>query len=749
MAETSMTRTRPLSGHPIAGPLPAQHDSGAGTQPASSQAVRAAGRQTLRWRRQRRLAALLILLAAWFCVSCVAVAEFTPVGMAELFPSERQSKTTLVINKVLERFHYRNFQLDDKFAHDTLLNYFEDLDPNRSFFLERDIERFTRGADRLDDDLDQGRLDVAFDIFRVYRMRVDSRIEYALSQLDQPFDFDRAETYRFDRDDADWAKSDAELDAIWRQRVKYDFLTLKLAGDPDDKIREQLRKRYEGISRRIHQFTADDVYEAFVNAYTRTLEPHTSYMSPSTSENFDISMRLKLEGIGAVLSAENEYTVIQRTIAGGPARQSGQISSGDRIVGVAQGHGGEMEDVIGWRLQDVVDKIRGPKGSVVRLEILPKAVGSGGRTREIELVRNEIKLEDQAAHSYVIEGPKNAPSLRIGVIEVPAFYRDFRAESEGTSDFTSTTRDVRRLIQELEAKGINGLVIDLRGNGGGSLTEATSLTGLFIEEGPVVQVKDALGKVDVESDTDPGVAYSGPLAVLVDRNSASASEIFAGAIQDYNRGLILGEPTYGKGTVQTLVDLGRFLRSREDIGRLRLTMAQFFRVEGGSTQHRGVMPDIVFPTAKGAAEHGERALDNALPWASIKPASHTRLAVNAAAGLRDASAQRIASNPGFQFLVAEEDDLMQLEKKKVVSLRESVRRAEWQQQEKQRLDRRNRLREFRGLPPLANLDDDEDKVAADADGKDDEGIQRIMLEESANILADQIRAQRPRTAQLN
>ncbi|MGD2020961.1 MAG: S41 family peptidase, partial [Thiohalocapsa sp.] len=506
-----------------------------------------------------RLGALVVFLAAWLCMSCAAVAEFTPVGMAELFPSDRQSKTTLVINKVLERFHYRNFRLDDNFAQETLLNYFEDLDPNRSFFMERDIERFTRGASRLDDDLDEGKLDLAFDIFRVYRMRVDSRIEYAMSLLEQDFDFDRSETYRFDREDAAWAKSDAELDEIWRKRVKYDYLTLKLADESDADIREQLRKRYEGISRRVYQFTADDVYQAFVNAYTRTLEPHTSYMSPSTSENFDISMRLKLEGIGAVLSAENEYTVIQRTIAGGPARQSGQVHSGDRIIGVAQGQSGEMEDVVGWRLQDVVDKIRGPKGSLVRLEILPKASGSGGRTREVELVRNEIRLEDQAAQSYLIEGPANAPNLRIGVIEVPAFYRDFRAESEGNSDFTSTTRDVRRLIQELEGKGIDGLVIDLRGNGGGSLTEATSLTGLFIDQGPVVQVKDALGKVEVEVDPAPGVIYSGPLAVLVDRNSASASEIFAGAIQDYGRGIIIGEPTFGKGTVQTLIDLDRYM----------------------------------------------------------------------------------------------------------------------------------------------------------------------------------------------
>ena len=339
--------------------------------------------------------------------------------------------------------------------------------------------------------------------------------------------------------------------------------------------------------------------------------------------------------------------------------------------------------------------------------------------------------------------------MRIGVIEIPAFYRDFAGQAAGDDDFRSTTRDVRKLIDDLETSRVDGIVIDLRRNGGGSLSEATELTGLFIERGPVVQVRDASGKVEVERDPDPEQVYAGPLAVLVDRNSASASEIFAGAIQDYGRGLIVGEPTFGKGTVQTLVDLGRFLRSREDIGRLRLTMAQFFRVEGGSTQHRGVTPDIVFPTSKGAEDHGERSLENALPWASIKPARHTRHARTAVSGLREASARRVASSPGFRFLVEEEEDLIALEARKSISLRESVRRTEWKEREQARLERRNRLREFRGLGRLDSLnDDDDDAHLADAD-EDEEGIQRIMLEESANILADLITAERPLTAQVN
>jgi carboxyl-terminal processing protease len=381
----------------------------------------------------------------------------------------------------------------------------------------------------------------------------------------------------------------------------------------------------------------------------------------------------------------------------------------------------------------------------VRLNILPKSQGVGGRAREVTLVRDEIKLEDKAAKSEVIEV---SGGLRLGVIEIPAFYRDFGAQAAGEDNFRSTTRDVRRLLEKLQLERVDGIIVDLRRNGGGSLSEATELTGLFIEKGPVVQVKDSSGKIEVERDPDPEQVYAGPLAVLVDRNSASASEIFAGAIQDYSRGLIIGEPTYGKGTVQTLVDLGRFLRSRDDIGRLRLTMAQFFRVDGGSTQHRGVVPDIVYPTAKGAAEHGERALENALPWASIQPAAHQMLGMTSVDGLRDAAQQRIADNPGFQFLLAEEDDLLELDRNKTVSLRESVRRAEWDLREEQRLERRNRLRAFRGLPPLASLDEVKDLSAEDQE-KDEEGIRRIMLEESANILADDIRAKRPRTALVN
>lgn len=686
------------------------------------------------------------LLAASLSAT-LSIAAPRPVPLSELFPTQGQAKTAVVINKVLERYHYRKITLDDDFARAVLDNYLEALDPNRSFFLARDVERFENGVRRLDDNLRRGELDTAFDVFRVYRMRVDERVAYALKLLDDPFDFSKSENYEFDRSEAPWAKTESELNEIWRKRVKNDFLSLRISGKTDKEIRERLQQRYDGLARRIQQFAGDDVFQSFMNAFTESLEPHTSYMSPSTSENFDISMKLSLEGIGAVLRSDNEDTVIQSTIPGGPARDSGQVFSGDRILGVAQGLDGPIEDVVGWRLQDVVDKIRGPKGSVVRLQLLPKSAGSNGSTREVALVRNEIKLEDQAAKSFVIDQLPNAAGLKVGVIELPAFYRDFEAQSLGRKEFRSTTRDVRRLIEELEREGVDGIVIDLRGNGGGSLAEATALTGLFIDIGPVVQVKDAFGKVEIERDPEPGVAYKGPLAVLVDRDSASASEIFAGAIQDYGRGLVIGEPTFGKGTVQTLVDLNRYVPGdSNDLGRLRLTMAEFFRVSGGSTQLKGVEPDIRFPSGEGMGEHGERSLDNPLPWASIEPARYTRAGSLDANALRSQSQIRISQDPGFQMLEKRSRVMKEVEAQTSVSLRESDRRAEDKRRERLFKDEQDGFLLSRGITPV---DEDADQIDEDALDAQRDAIARIQVEEAARVLADSILLEggaRPRAA---
>lgn len=686
---------------------------------------------------------LSYLFAALLIAATTALATPAPVPLAELFPTPTQTKAAIVINKVLERYHYRKVSLDPTFAATLLDRYLKALDPSRTFFLARDIERFQNGARQLDESLRRGELDIAFDVFRVYRTRVEERVNHALKLLAGRFDFSAAETFTFESDTTPWARDPAALDERWRKRVKHDYLSLRLADKSDAEIRDRLSKRYEGLVRRVHQFKGDDVFQTFMNAYTETIEPHTSYMSPSTSENFDISMKLSLEGIGAVLRSDNEYTVVQSTVPGGPARDSGQVRTGDQILGVAQGLNGPMEDVVGWRLEDVVDKIRGPKGSVVRLQIQPKASGSSKPVREIALVRNEIKLEDQAAKSYVVEDLANAQGVKIGVIEIPAFYRDFEAEGRGTNDFRSTTRDVRRLINDLVMRGIDGLLIDLRSNGGGSLAEATSLTGLFIDTGPVVQVKDAFGKVELEADRDPGVAYTGPLAVLVDRESASASEIFAAAIQDYGRGLIVGEPTFGKGTVQTLIDLNRYVPGEQsDLGRLRLTMAEFFRISGGSTQLRGVEPDIRFPSADYISEHGERALDNALPWTQIDPAGFKKVADLRFDALARRSAERIAQDAGFKMLTERSRLVREVEAQKRVSLREAERRAEDQRRNQRFKADQERFLRARGLKPV---DEEADPVDEEALEKQREVIARIEAEEAARILADGIVLQRTQT----
>jgi carboxyl-terminal processing protease len=695
----------------------------------------------------RRLPPLLALLL-W---APLASASVQPVALSELRPSDQMEKTSVIVTKVNERYHYRKVPLNNALSEKVMARYLEILDPNRSFFLQGDVDRFAAYRDSLDDDLRTGQLEPAFAIFKVYRERVSDRTAYALKLLERDFDFTKDESYRFDRSKAPWPKDQAELDDLWRKRVKNDFLSLRLAHKTDAEIRKTLRKRYEGLERRVIQLDAEDVFQSFMNAYTLSLEPHTSYMSPSSSENFDISMRLSLEGIGAVLRGDNEYTVVQKTVSGGPAEQSGQLHAGDKIVGVAQGLDGPMEDVVGWRLQDVVDKIRGPKGSVVRLEIISKGSTDASRHRIVSLVRNKIKLEDQAAKKEIIQGLPGMGGLRIGVITIPAFYRDFRGESRGDKNFRSTTRDVHKLLDELKAEHVDGIVVDLRENGGGSLSEATELTGLFVGRGPVVQVKDSFGKVEVEQDPDSRVVYSGPLAVLVDRNSASASEIFAGAIQDYRRGVIIGEPTFGKGTVQTLVDLSRFVPgSSDDLGKLRLTMAQFFRVNGASTQHRGVVPDITFPSAEDASEQGERSLENALPWAHIAPALYSRQdwGLSSYAWLRQQSERRVSKDKGFTMLRDQQRLLKELDETKTLSLNEKQRKAESEQRDKRLKEERRRYLLSQGITPRpegANDGDDPEE-----DDKERKAIGKIELNEAVRILSDYVHEEeaddRPRAA---
>ncbi len=685
---------------------------------------------------------LPLLLLVWMLP---VPAKVTDVPVKQLTPTREQRQATLIILRVIDKYHYKDHKLDNAMSEAMLDRYLESLDPNKVYFSKKDIERFTVYRHQLDNSLLQARLEPAFNIFKVYRQRVDERVAKALDLLERELDFTVDEEYRFDRSEVEWAADRSALDDLWRKRVKNDIIGLRLSGKEEAEIKKTLRDRYQGVQRRTHQLVANDIFQTFINAYTLSLEPHTSYMSPRVSENFDISMRLSLEGIGAVLRSENEYTEILRTVPGGPAAQSGEVHAGDRIIGVGQGDDGEMLDVVGWRLQDVVDKIRGPKDSVVRLRLLPEDSGAGEQGKEISLVRNKIKLEDQAAKKSIIEGLDGMRPVRIGVIDLPAFYRDFRGQSQGDKDFRSTTRDVRKLLEELMEEGVDGIVIDLRQNGGGSLVEATELTGLFIPGGPVVQVKDASGDVDVELDTDPEMVYAGPLAVLVDRNSASASEIFAGAIQDYRRGIIIGEPTFGKGTVQTLVDLGRFVRNGDDkLGRLRLTMAQFFRVNGGSTQFKGVVPDIIYPSAVDADEHGERGLDNALPWARIDAADYRPRGIGSIEKYRLTHEQRIADDPGFNYLREEREILNKLRDRETISLLESSRKKEWDEREAKRKEEKNRFLAASGLPPLSDDEKKGEKKKKDGSKDDSErdAVNNIKLNEAARILADYIDGQR-------
>jgi len=689
----------------------------------------------------RFIFAITIALAVLFVPSAIANAPITP--KEELAPRAEHKRATRLITHFIANYHYKKPPLDDELSEIIFEKYVAMLDPTKSYLLQSDIDEFNAHRTMLDDYLRHSNLQPIYDMYIRYRERVEERIEKAISMLDHPFDFDRDESFVFDREDAQWAANKQELDELWRKRVKNDILSLRIAAKEPEEVTDTLRKRYEGVTRRTGQLNSEDVFQMAINAYTTSIDPHTAYFSPRTSENFKIRMSLSLEGIGAVLQTENEHTLVREIVPGGPADKGGKLHSDDRIIGIAQGEDGDVIDVVGWRLDDVVDLIRGKKGTIVRLEILPKKSGLDGPGKVISIERNTIKLEEQAAKSSTLEVGDGADVLRVGVIDIPTFYMDFEARTRGEEDYRSTTRDVRRLIKEFDEQTIDALIIDLRGDGGGSLSEATDLTGLFIDVGPVVQVRNSQGRVQLERDTDRGVAYSGPLAVLVDRNSASASEIFAGAIQDYRRGIVLGEPTFGKGTVQNLVDLNRFDDTMDGkLGQLKATIAQFFRVAGGSTQHKGVIPDIVFPSALSAEDHGERALDNALPWdhiaaARFKPASNEYGDIDL---LRERHVSRVAADPAFQALLAQEAAIEKARKRHEVSLFFETRKSEHDKNKREQRDRENQIRVAHGLEPLAEEDGEDAEESVDEG--DDEKFD-VVLDEASLIVADMIHGAAP------
>ncbi|MFK3738007.1 carboxy terminal-processing peptidase [Massilia sp. TN1-12] len=694
---------------------------------------------------------------------------------AQLKPSVAQTQAALWASRVLSRYHYKAVPLDDAMSAKIFDAYFKSLDSEKLYFTQADIDGFAPARTKLDDAINNEDLTLPFQIFSTYQQRFSDRMAYARDLVAKgKFDFTTDESLQIDREKAPWAKSEDEARDLWRKRVKNDWLRLKLAGKDDKAIRETLDKRYEGYQTRLKKLNNEDVFQMFMNAYAMAIEPHTNYLGPRSAENFDIAMRLSLDGIGAVLQSREDYTVIREVVPGGPADKSGKLKVGDRIVGVAQGNG-QFTDVMGWRIDDVVQLVRGERDSTVRLDVLPADAGQDGKHITVALVRKKITMEEQSAKKQIIEVKDGGVKRRIGIISLPTFYQDFEARRKGDKDFKSATRDVQRILGELKKEKVDNVLIDLRNNGGGSLIEAVELTGLFIDKGPVVQQRTAEGRVEVESDTNAGLAWDGPMGVLINRGSASASEIFAAAIQDYGRGIVIGEPSFGKGTVQTLINLDRFSQNDKlKYGELKMTIAQFFRINGGTTQLRGVTPDIKLPVTSDAESFGESSYDNALPWVQIKPATYLPSGdlKELIAPLQKKHEARVAKDKDFIDIESDIAEAMKIRKDNVISLNEAVRRKERENQEAKARLREARLadnggkgdepvagpgsKEQRGKVPAPTtpkksnvstkgrpgaddgLQGDERSLAAElAAEKAAKNAKDVYLQEAAHILADE------------
>ncbi|MDQ2701497.1 MAG: carboxy terminal-processing peptidase [Pseudomonadota bacterium] len=667
-------------------------------------------------------------------------------------PTADQAATSKLVYGLLSdsRFAYRPQALDDALSQDIFKRYLDALDGSKMFFTADDVAKFSKYKLHFDDAIKGGKLDPAYAMFALFKQRVAERSAYATALLQKDiFDFGSDDQWHYDREDAPWATA-AELDKLWKQSVRNDWLRLKLAGKAPDEIRKVLAKRYGNFAESTDELDSTDAFSSFLNAYTGSIDPHTDYLDPRSAERFNQSMSLSLEGIGAQLQKQDDVVVIREVLPGGPAIKSEQLHAGDRIVGVGQGASGPMEDVVGWRIDDVVEKIKGPKGTQVRLDIVPPEAGLDSKPMRVTLTRDKIRLSADAAKSKIIEIPARGelPARRIGVIELPGFYQDFEGRrNNANGDYASATRDVARLLGEMNAKKVDGVVMDLRNNGGGSLGEAIELTGLFIDKGPVVQVRESGGRVSVEGDSKGGVAWEGPLAVLVNRGSASASEIFAGAIQDYGRGLIIGEQTFGKGTVQNLVDLDRWpANEKARFGQVKLTIAQFFLPGGASTQNKGVLPDIAFPVTVDASEFGESTYDNALPWTRIAAVPHVRYGnfTPILARLDQLHDARVKKNLEFQWWAQDVAEFREERAKKFVSLNEAKRRSERDADAAKRKERQAMRKELGlKLDPLAadsaddGLQANERNIIADA-AREKAAEERPdpLLRESAAILAD-------------
>lgn len=649
----------------------------------------------------------------------------------------------------LETKHYSSVNIDDNFSSTVFDSYIDALDGSKLYFLQEDIDELSRYRYTLDNSLANGNVEPGFEIYNVYYKRILERMIYAVDRVENhiaDMDFSIDEAIEIDREDAPYAASLEELDELWRRRIKNSVLSLKLTGDDDEEIREKLSKRYRNQLSQISKTNDKDVFQTYLATVATAVDPHTSYFSPRDSENFNMGLSLSLQGIGAQLTTEEEYTKVAELIKGGPAERGKQLKAGDRIISIGQGVDGELQDVVGMRLDDVVAQIRGEKGTVVRLNVIPvDAVGESSAT-VVSITRDTVKLEDQSAKKEVIELSYNGEDYKIGIIDLPTFYFDFEAASRGDADYKSSTRDVHVLLDELKEEGVDAVVVDLRNNGGGSLSEANQLVGLFIETGATVQIRYSglrNGFTRSFGDNDPEVAYTGPLAVLVNRTSASASEIFAGAIQDYQRGIVLGGQTFGKGTVQEIIPM--------DYGQVKLTRSKFYRISGESTQHRGVIPDITFPDFYDAYEDiGESSLDGALPWDTVRPVEYRPYhAIQALLPeLQARYEERTESSPDFIYLRDQIERTRVLRQREQLSLNEMKVKEEREQARRAEFDAENMRRLLKGLPLNEWVEDENEEeeeaqvanndtsVAGEEEEDPMEEEDDPLLLESGRILAD-------------
>jgi carboxyl-terminal processing protease len=665
-----------------------------------------------------------------FSINATVCSQQTNIDTSKtLQPEERHSSAMQLVTIFIEKYHYSPKNVDDSLSLWIYKDYLKSMDFQKMYFLQDDIDEFSKYEFVLDQNLSTGNLVPPFEMFNLYKIRLNERIKYALSVLDKPLDLTKNEEINLDREKAKYAKNEKELNDIWLKRIKFDVIGLILSGKEEKEARDLLIKRYKNLQKAILQYKSDDVFQIFMSSVMESIDPHSSYMSPKNSQDFNISMSQSLEGIGATLTSENDFITIVRVVPGGPASKSGLVDDGDRITAVAQGDDGEMVDIVGWRTDDAVQLIRGAKGTIVRLTLLKKKDGANAIPKEIKLLREKIKIEEQSAKKKVIEINENGKSYKIGVIDVPSFYLDFEGKRKGEKDFKSTSNDVRKIIDTLKSEGVVGIVMDLRNNGGGSLLEAIELTGLFIKTGAVVQVKEGDGSVKVDRDNDPSIYWDGPMAVLVNSGSASASEIFAAALQDYGRSVILGEQTFGKGTVQNLIDLDKFSGGQK-LGQLTLTIAKFYRISGGSTQHKGVVPDISFPSAFNPDETGESSFPTALPWDKIpvttySPSTSISPLFDELAKMHN---ERTSKNSEYQYFIKDLDKSKVHRNEKIFSLNLEKRKQD-QEQDKKEEEARKKERESKGY------------IEVDKDGKvikESLVVEDPLLEESGHILSNLI-----------